>query len=310
MTNQCIICRNKFSVKNPRTNEHIIPFAIGGKKVISSVCKDCNSLLGAKIDAPFADSFFGILHREENNISGRKKVLPSLLKGNYKDSNGVTYQIKNTVSDPQILDRRPEITIRPIDSLKSKVDISFKKYGNFTKQEADLLFQEYFNYINSELTKNGLSSLTIENIKSLPYQHGEFESGYLSREITVDMNSFFLEALKIAYEFFVTDYPEFIDHKDMIKIAQIIENTDLQQAKKYVTIHCIYQNTSEFNSIIKSLENAVGQIFIVCPLVTPEKKTGYVLSIYKEFLFLVTLSDDNLLSEKTIKHYLEPVNYC
>lgn len=32
MTNQCIICRNKFSVKNPRTNEHIIPFAIGGKK--------------------------------------------------------------------------------------------------------------------------------------------------------------------------------------------------------------------------------------------------------------------------------------
>jgi hypothetical protein len=310
MTNQCIICRNKFSVKNPRTNEHIIPFAIGGKKIINTVCKKCNSLLGTKIDAPFVDSFLGILHREENNILGRKKVLPSILKGNYKDSNGVTYQIKNIVSEPEILDKRPEITIHPIDNLKSAVNISFKKYGNFTEQEADLLFQKYFNYINSELAKNGLSSLTIEEIKSIPYQHGEFNSGTLSRDITVDMNPFFLEALKIAYEFFVTDYPEFIDHKDMVKIAQIIENTDLQEAKKYVSIYCIYQNTSEFNNMIKLLENVVGQIFIVCPLVTPEKKTGYILSIYKEFLFLVTLSDDNLLSEKTINHYLEPVNNC
>ena len=86
----------------------------------------------------------------------------------------------------------------------------------------------------------------------------------------------------------------------MVKIAQIIENTDLQEAKKYVSIYCIYQNTSEFNNMIKLLENVVGQIFIVCPLVTPEKKTGYILSIYKEFLFLVTLSDDNLLSEKQL----------
>jgi len=208
------------------------------------------------------------------------------------------------------LDKRPEITIHPIDNLKSAVDISFKKYGNFTEQEADLLFQKYLNYINSELAKNGLSSLTIEEIKSISYQHGEFNSGTLSRDITVDMNPFFLEVLKIAYEFFVTDYPEFIDHKDMVKIAQIIENTDLQEAKKYVSICCIYQNTSEFNNMIKLLENVVDQIFIVCPLVTPEKKTGYILSIYKEFLFLVTLSNDNLLSEKTINHYLEPVNNC
>ena len=64
------------------------------------------------------------------------------------------------------MDKRPEITIHPIDNLKSAVNISFKKYGNFTEQEADLLFQKYFNYINSELAKTAYLHLLLKKLKA------------------------------------------------------------------------------------------------------------------------------------------------
>ncbi|XYU91462.1 HNH endonuclease [Pasteurella multocida] len=64
----CIICRKEFTTTRPATKEHIIPESIGGNYIIETVCKDCNSKMGTKIDAPFVKNLISRLHIEENQI--------------------------------------------------------------------------------------------------------------------------------------------------------------------------------------------------------------------------------------------------
>lgn len=45
---QCILCLDE----KPLTDEHIIPKSLGGKLTCAFLCKNCNSTLGARVEAP------------------------------------------------------------------------------------------------------------------------------------------------------------------------------------------------------------------------------------------------------------------
>ena len=47
---KCIICNQEI---RKGSKEHIFPESLGGKTKINCVCKDCNSKLGASIEASF-----------------------------------------------------------------------------------------------------------------------------------------------------------------------------------------------------------------------------------------------------------------
>lgn len=51
---KCIICMKEFA-NNDMSHEHIFPAGIGGSLVIENVCKNCNSLLGSKVDTYLTD---------------------------------------------------------------------------------------------------------------------------------------------------------------------------------------------------------------------------------------------------------------
>jgi hypothetical protein len=67
---RCIICDEE----RPESEEHIFPLAIGGCLATLRVCSDCNSKLGARVDAPLVDHLAIVLRREELKIAGRARV--------------------------------------------------------------------------------------------------------------------------------------------------------------------------------------------------------------------------------------------
>lgn len=298
----CIICRKPFTEKNPATKEHIIPEAIGGNFVIDTVCKDCNSNMGTKIDAPFVKNIISRLHIEENQIKGKKGIVEFPLKGDYQDEIGNKYRIDNLDSDPVLLDDRPEITIEKLESGEYSVSISFEKFGTFSENDINKLFAKYEKYLEREFNKQELL-FDREKLLSSEFIRTIKPSMRLQKREQVDFNPFFLEALKIAYEFFVTHYPKEMEHKDIKNIAYILENADFNMAKKYVSLH-IPDEKIEYITLTKLLKEKFGSVFIINPLKTPDNETGYFISLYEKFIFLVKLSNDDLFGNTTYLPYI------
>lgn len=291
--NYCIICRKSFTNENPATKEHIIPYAIGGSYVINTICKKCNSNMGTKIDAPFIQNIISRLHIEDNQISGRNGKANFPFKGDYQDESGKKYRIDNIECSPKLLDDRPQVVIKELDSEHFEVSILFEKYGEITEEERINLLNKHKKYLKSQFVKYNLvfdfesivKSKFEKDISSTPFK--------LTKKEVIDFNPFFLEALKIAYEFFVTDYPQYLEREDIKNIAGVLENIDHIRVKEYVSIHLSDEMVNK--NLYKSLKENLGSIFIVTPLITPSKGTGYFISLYERFIFLVTLSEDALL---------------
>ncbi|AMM82950.1 MULTISPECIES: HNH endonuclease [Pasteurella] len=302
----CIICRKEFTTTRPATKEHIIPESIGGNYIIETVCKDCNSKMGTKIDAPFVKNLISRLHIEENQIKGKKGIVDFPLKGNYQSKSGKKYQVNNFDSNPILLDDRPILNIEQLDKNTTLVSISFEKYGSFSQEELINLLQKHKSFLENEYKKNGLE-FNLEQLINSDFTRQIQEHSPLRRSELIDFNPFFLEALKIAYEFFVTACPEFLDHPDIKNIAKTLENTDLETAKKYVALH-IANEQIEYMRLVKCLKDKFGSIFIVQPLKIPNGGSGCFISLYEKFICLVQLSEDDLFGNIIHVPYIYIVN--
>lgn len=64
----CIICRLE---KDNMSDEHVIPDSLGGYYHVHTVCRDCNSLLGTKVDTHLINNKFGELYRSRYNLKGK-----------------------------------------------------------------------------------------------------------------------------------------------------------------------------------------------------------------------------------------------
>ena len=81
----CIICRED---KTDFNAEHVIPEALGGYYVIRSVCTQCNSELGSKVDAKLTDHWFSIINRHGLKLRNKRGNTPSPFSGiMYEESN-------------------------------------------------------------------------------------------------------------------------------------------------------------------------------------------------------------------------------
>ncbi|WP_109433188.1 HNH endonuclease [Aggregatibacter segnis] len=302
--NNCIICRQKFTEKNPATQEHVIPYSIGGNYVIHTICKNCNSSMGTKIDAPFARTIVSRLHIEENQIIGRNGKIDFPLKGDYQDDSGNKYRVESPNSAPILLDDRPKIEIKNLNSDQVQVSVSFEKYGYFSNDERIKLLNKHKKYLDKEYKKLGLE-FNLESLLSAEFTKEVKEPKPLHKRELFDFNPFFLESLKIAYEFFVTNYPHYLDHQDIKDIAKILKNAESEKAKKYVSLQTIGSET-EYARLAKCLKDRFGTIFMVVPLTTPTEGTGYFISLYEKFISLVTLSNENLIGSRQVGVYI----YC
>lgn len=181
---KCIFCNRTeadFKEDNCWTEEHIIPKALGNNSLkLLNVCKECNSRLGTNVDNYFVNHILVKIIRQNLKLPGQSGEIPNAFAEG-KDEKG------NIIR----LDKDYHPTIVP--TLKTKGNEVRGVAG--TKEEAKQMVRKKLSRmkIPEEVIQEKLSK--IDEMKSQCYQPK------ISYDITVELNRFFMEALKIAYEY-------------------------------------------------------------------------------------------------------------
>lgn len=214
----CIICRLR---KEDFNDEHVIPDSIGGYYHIRSVCTDCNSKLGSKIDNKLTNHLFIEFQRNLLQIKGKSGHIPDPLKGTYSIEGEPGYKVlleadKDGQLTPRLL---PSVSEINAESLISGFTIKIDK-----KDEKDM-----DKILDKVLKRNGLDRSKIKSTITFDEKHP-----WLYNKVEVDIHDFKMAMLKIAYEFAVDKVPAYFDDASAKTISNVLFNADFKNLTKKV----------------------------------------------------------------------------
>ena len=178
----CIICR-KSKAKSEFNIEHIIPESIGNKNlIIDSVCKECNSKLGTKVDYEITNNIISQLDRFINKSRGKSGKIPNpFRKGKTKDGK-IVYCDKN---------------LKPRLATEVEFDSETGRYSISTSS-----MKEAVEIIDKKLKRSGKPPLTDEQIEELRKSvKSEKIRPTIRMSTSVDFYKIRMGFIKIAYEF-------------------------------------------------------------------------------------------------------------
>ena len=134
---RCIFCL----LKKPGTEEHIFPFAIGGRLITDRVCGKCNSELGSRIDAASIDSFMVYNRRADLGLvgsSGKEPVQHEIflrggtLASDPKQRVKVTFNKRTKTLDFRVVHRAEDI-LMPDGSTARRITIDARDAAELPK---------------------------------------------------------------------------------------------------------------------------------------------------------------------------------
>lgn len=180
---RCIFCgrtEEEFVKGNIWTEEHIIPEALGNETLkIYDVCKECNSGLGTYVDKYFVNHMLVEIIRQNLGLAGQSGRVPNAFKeGKDKDNHLIRVDEQYhpyPVSYVEQEDEKIRIVAATVDEAKK---IAHKKLARMQFTEKQI----------AKILENAVHD-------SNNYQP---EIRY---DFTVEFNRFYMEALKIAYEY-------------------------------------------------------------------------------------------------------------
>lgn len=207
----CIICR-KTKDESLFNDEHVIPESIGGYYHIWKVCQDCNNKLGRFIDPKLTNHKFIEFQRHLLNIRGKSGKVPNPFAGTHTINGKPEQKIQCNLKE----DGSFEFTLIPLIS-KEKTDIG--ESINIVIDKKDEAKAE--DIINKFLTRNGIPR---EQVTFETTNHS-FQP-WIKTSMALDVHSFKLAILKIAYEFTVDKVPEYFDDEIAKKISNILFTAD------------------------------------------------------------------------------------
>ena len=198
---KCIICL-KEDVE--LTKEHIIPEALGNQSfVLHCVCKQCNSLLGDKIDAANCNNLLAQFHRQENKIYGKAKDLPNPFK-------------EGTTDDG--LRVRLSADLKP--TLVDKVEKDEEGYRVRTSSA-----QQAIDIINKIFARKGAAPLTKEMKDEILANEPYKCQPTINFDFEFDITKYKLELIKIAYESLYFAFGEkILSDKKIQSLRQILSD--------------------------------------------------------------------------------------
>lgn len=215
----CIICRLS---KEDFNDEHVIPDSIGGYYHIRSVCTDCNSKLGGKIDNKLTNHLFVEFQRNLLQIKGKSGHIPDPLRGTYSIQGEPGYKVLLEADEdgqltPRLLPSVSEINAKSlIDGFTIRID---------KKDEKDM-----DKILDKVLKRNGLDRSKITSTITTDEKHP-----WLYNQVAVDIHDFKMAMLKIAYEFAVDKVPSYFNDASAKTISTILLNADFENLTKKVT---------------------------------------------------------------------------
>lgn len=290
----CIICR-KSKLETDFNIEHIIPESIGNKHLtIDTVCEECNSKLGNKVDYEITNNMISQLDRFINKSKGKSRKIPNPFREGRTLDGRIVYCDDN---------------LKP--SLVPKVDFDTET-GKYNVSASSL--DEAIKIINKKLKRSGKSLLTNEQIKDLQKEvEVKREQPTVQISGKVDFYNIYLGFIKIAYEFmYYLVGQEYLKDEKGIKLSNIL--------KDYI----YYGIEADCDGIIGGLphkehENIVSKIKVLgkqlfgnenihyMQLVEMEDSTIINIILYSSFNYSVIVSKNsyNLLNSV---YMINPIN--
>jgi hypothetical protein len=217
---KCIICANFKNFSNDPeisefNEEHVFPATIGGRYVIRSVCKKCNKeVLGDKIDTPFANNKLILLERRQHKLQRGVRGIKNPLKDEPPiiiDGNKFRLTVDENGNPKKVL--IPQIPKRGEIKLGEKFDISIDKSE----------IHNIPHIIEQKAKELGIdpSDIILGNTIETHHPEMKYESSFSN-------NTILFAFVKIAYEFTVSQIPEYIDDEGAKEFLTVIKSLKFQ----------------------------------------------------------------------------------
>ncbi|TGO03045.1 hypothetical protein PN36_13780 [Candidatus Thiomargarita nelsonii] len=292
--NECIICRKQKN-KGDFSDEHVIPESLGGYYHIYSVCRDCNSKLGERVDCTITNHKLAKFHRYIYNIKGKSGKIPNPLdskKATLYDNPKQKVRIcmnKEGKIDAHILPNIPTLEEIQKEILATgKVSLTIDK--RYEKQIDKILGGVY--------KKIGKIGMSLEEFKSgiVTSTHKSFL--HIQDTMDIDIRKYKMGLLKIAYEFAVDNIPEYYNDDWAILISQILDQANFEAIDK-----CSFFRDSGFNwNLCQALFfiNTTSQNYSLTLVGHESYGTFCFICLAKLFNAVIILSDKNYLKSNFI----------
>lgn len=216
---RCILCRRDGL---EMSDEHVIPDAIGGYYHIYSVCKECNSRLGSKVDKYLLDNWLTVVKRNEYHMAGKTGVVPHPLMGEGVLENGQKVRMEKDKEGHLVPYLIPS---SPIVSDNGK-QVSFSLDARDAKS---------INHITEKVLKRkGLdrAKIAIESFR----QDVRIDKPCVRMQFSIDIKSYLLSLLKIAYEFTIDQLPSYIEDSQSRLYADILLNGEKDRVDDIIVL--------------------------------------------------------------------------
>lgn len=241
----CIIChRNQVEA----SDEHIIPKALGGYMHTWKVCKECNSIMGHKVDSLITTQYFITFERYKHQLRGQSgEAVKNPLIGTFPGEDGNKYKIEeeegklisHLVTSTKISDDGNQLSIIVDGRDKEKVGDIIAK---FCKRKGYELPEK-------------IPELAIEK---KPAPAVQIQSSINIADISLAM-------LKIAYEFTACMLPEYIHDAEAKKIAEILLSADSKRLNEIQISTNIFEDVFQpiFGNYIDFSKNTRHYILLI-----------------------------------------------
>lgn len=265
----CIICnRNQVEA----SDEHIIPKALGGYMHTWKVCKECNSIMGHKVDSLITTQYFITFERYKHQLRGQSgEAVKNPLIGTFPGEDGNKYKIEeeegklisHLVTSTTISDDGNQLSIIVDGRDKEKVGDIIAK---FCKRKGYEL-------------PGKIPELAIEK---KPAPAVQIQSSINIADISLAM-------LKIAYEFTACMLPEYIHDAEAKKIAEILLLADSKRLNEIQISTNIFEDVFQpiFGNYIDFSKNTRHYIL----LINIENKLCCFVKLFNLFCVPIAMSN-------------------
>jgi hypothetical protein len=276
----CIICREE---KKEFSDEHVIPDAIGGCYHIYSVCKDCNSVMGNKVDNKLVDHMFSTYLRFLKKIKGKSGHFPNPFTGTHHLENDISrkFQLYNDKESKFELYALPKVTDEKINENIYRISISvddkdINKIDDILYKRMERLGLNINQIVSKETIKTSKKGLI------------------LSIHNRIDTHDYKIGLLKIAYEFAVSVIQNYSQDEMAIEISHVLINAIYDKVTNYVNVGDGFTKKLLF-PLSEYLDFEGNKHYLI--LLNYNGKLYCLLSIFNMFIVGVQLSNKSYLSE-------------
>lgn len=232
----CIICREE---KENFNDEHVIPDSIQGYYHIYSVCVECNSELGAKIDNTLTNHKFIEFQRNLLKIRGKSGTIPNPFSGTHFLENDPEHKVLLEMDNDEFIPR----LLPHIPDLKNEMLIE-----NFTITLDKRNEKDIDQIVDKLVKRNGIDKSKITS--SIEYSKVQ---PIIKVRLQIDLHDFKAGMLKIAYEFAVDSIPEYFNDEQAKVISEILHKSDFE----YLTDKITFLGSGFDKTVLNPFENLI-----------------------------------------------------